>query len=220
MDKDTILKLVGYVLEFIAFALAIYKFRTLVNSTLRLLFVVLAFIFLTETFASIKFLFFSSEGIEQRRNLLYYNVTTIITLLLYYGLYFENIRVITNKRIFLGSCVFAFCFYLVNIFFIQSGEVFHTYSFTIGSVCLCLGIVFYLKETVESEKIVVISKDPLFWISIGLFAFYIISIPFFAMYNYLRTDYVDILLLFRIIFVILNYFMYSCIIIGLICLKS
>ncbi len=207
------------ILEFIAFILVVYNFKIIYKSPLRILLIVIPFIFITEAFAFVKLNFFS-EGFEQRRNFIYYNITTIIILLLYYALYIENILVKSYRRIFIIACCITLSFYLINIFFIQTGQTFHTYSFTIGSICLCLGIVFYIKEIVESEKIVFVSRDPLFWISIGLFASYIINIPYMGMYNFLAKDYVDFLIFCRKIHLALNYFMYSCIIIGLLCLKK
>ncbi len=216
---DFYLQLLVNVLEILAFLLVLVNFKRLFNSTLRFIIPVVTFISITECTAFINLTFFS-EGFEQKRNFIYYNITTTIILLLYYGLYLENIKIPINKRIFQLCCLFTLCFYLINVLFIQTGQTFHTYSFTIGSICLCLGIIFYIKEIIESDKIVFISKDPLFWISIGLFSFYIINIPYFVMYNYLAQDYFDFLVLCKKIFLVLNYFMYSCIIIGLLCLRK
>lgn len=216
---DFYLQLLVSFLEILAFIFVLFKFKLLYNSSLRLLLAVIPFIFVTESYAFIKLTFFS-EGFEQKRNFIYYNFTTLIILLLYYGLYLENLKSKRYRTIFLIACTITFCFYLINITFIQTGQTFHTYSFAIGSVCLCLGIIFYVKEIVENDKIVFVSKDPLFWISIGLFAFYIINIPFFGMYNFLVKDYVYFLMLLKKISLVLNYFMYSCIIIGLICLRK
>jgi hypothetical protein len=216
---DFYLRLLVNVLEILAFILVIKNFRRLLDSSLRFLIPVISFICITECTAFIKLNFFS-EGFEQKRNFIYYNITTIIILLLYYGLFIENIRIPVNKKIFKIICLITFCFYIINVLFIQTGQTFHTYSFTIGSICLCLGIIFYIKEIIESDKIVFISKDPLFWISVGLFAFYIINIPYFVMYNYLAQDYFEFLVLCKKIFLVLNYFMYSSIIIGLLCLRK
>jgi hypothetical protein len=217
-----VLTLLGNLLEFIACLITFYKFKQLRNSSLRFIIIVIPFIFITEMYALYTFikLTYFSDGPAKSGNFIYYNVTTIITLVLYYALYLENIKVYTYKRIFFVACVITFCFCLINVFYIQTGQMLHTYSFSIGSVCLCLGIVFYIKEIIESDKIILISKDPLFWISMGLFAFYIIHIPYIGMYNYLHKNYIEILLLFRNIFLVLNYIMYSCIIIGLLCLKK
>lgn len=216
---DKYFKIIGTLLEIITFAVVIYKRKQLYKSSLRLLIVVMSFIIVTEMYAFVK-LFFVEGAKNQSPNFIYYNIATIVVLLLYYGLYLENIHGPWSRKVFITACIITFSFYIFNISFIQTGQTFHTYSFAIGSVCLCLGIVFYLKEIVESEKIVFISQDPLFWISIGLFAFYIINIPYFGMYNYLLKDYQDFLILCKKIQLGLNYFMYCCIIKGLLCLKK
>lgn len=218
MNVDVLLQLLVNVLEVIAFGIALYKFKLLYNSNLRLLFVVLAFIVITEVVGLMKLYVF--EGIRQMDNFTYYNITTLIILLLYYVLYFDNLKVGRHRNVFLAACIITILFYIINIAFIQTGPTFHTYSFTIGSICLCLGIIFYVKEIVESEQIIFVSKQPLFWVSIGLFSFYIINIPYMGMYNYLVKDYIDFLVLCRKISLFLNYCMYSCIIIGLLCLKK
>lgn len=211
------LQLLVNVLEFIAFCLVIYNFKLLYHSPLRLLIFVIPFIFFVEALAVIRLHYFGGMQ-EEGGNINYYNYTTLIILLIYYALFFENIHVKIYKKIFLIACIVTISFYLFNISFIQKGHTFHTYSFTIGSVCLCLGIIFYIKEIVESEKIIFISKVPLFWISVGLFSFYIINIPYMGMYNFLVNDYIDFLVAFFKIGLFLNYFMYCCIIKGLLCL--
>ncbi len=132
-------------LEFIAVSIVVRKSKLLYHSSLRLILIVIPFIFIIELIAFIRIMYFdvlqANDG-----NINYYNITTILVLILYYALYLENIRVPIYRKVFLTSCLVTFCFYIFNRFFIQTGHIFHTYSFTIGSVCLCLGIIFYIKE--------------------------------------------------------------------------
>lgn len=153
-------------------------------------------------------------------NLPYYNVLTSVIILLYLILYLNNLDYGLLKTIFKICIVGYIVFYFINISFIQDfSTTLHTYSFTFGSFVLCFGIALYIKQLIESEKVIALNEDPLFWISIGVFSFYIINIPYMAMYNFMYSHYFDLLVFLRKLTIYLGILMYICIFIGLKCLK-
>ncbi len=153
-------------------------------------------------------------------NLPYYNITTALIILSFSGLYLMNLRSAKCRTIQMASILLFIVFYLVNVSWIQPlYSVLHSYSFTLGSVTICTGILCYIKELLESDKIVDLQSDPLFWISVGLFSFYLINIPYMAMFNFLLLNYMDLLSAARKVTIFLSYFMYICIFIGLLCSK-
>lgn len=153
-------------------------------------------------------------------NLPYYNMLTSIIILLYLILYLINLEPGFLKKLF-QVCISGFLiFYFINVSFIQPfATTLHSYSFTFGSLVLCLGIALYIKQLIESEKVIALNEDPLFWISIGVFSFYVINIPYMAMYNFMYEHYFELLVFLRKLTIFLGILMYICIFIGLICLK-
>lgn len=154
-------------------------------------------------------------------NLPYYNIVTTLVIVLYGLLYFRNLRPSLCRKVFGSAMVLFVAFFIVNVLWIQPLiSTLHTYSFTLGSLNLCLGAGCYLRQLVQSERVISMHTDPFFWISIGLFAFYIINAPYMAMYNYLLANSIDMLIALRNVNMVLNYFMYLCIFLGLQCANT
>ncbi len=151
-------------------------------------------------------------------NLPYYNVATALVIVLYGLFYIRNLKPTACRKVLaIAMCLFV-AFFIVNVLWIQPlFTTLHTYSFTLGSLSLCLGAGCYLKQLVQSERVISMHTDPFFWVSIGLFAFYIINAPYMAMYNYLLASSIDMLIALRNVNMVLNYFMYLCIFLGLQC---
>ena len=99
---------------------------------------------------------------------------------------------------FIVSCVVL---YIVSAFFIDYMKNILTIAYLYGSIALAISIVFYFIETLNSERILVISKDILFWISIGLFIFQMGIIPFMI----IREYYIEFVLLELNIILLLYY---------------
>jgi hypothetical protein len=92
--------------------------------------------------------------------------------------------------------------------------VFHSYTFTVGAIFLIITIGLFLIEILNTEKVLYFKRYLMFWISMGLLVFYTGIIPFVISLNLLpamlSTDSL------MIIFITLNFLMYSCFTLGFI----
>lgn len=205
--------------EAICFFYSVLIWKQLRNTSLKYLPYILGFVFLSDALG----IFLTQTVFAEDKltfNLPYYNITTTLIILGFTGLYFANVQASACRSILKASVFIFIGFYLVNILWIQPlFHALHSYSFTLGSVTICIAILCYTKQLVESDKIIELQSDPLFWISAGLFSFYLINIPYMAMFNVLLLNYMDLLSAARKVTIFLSYFMYICIFIGLLCSK-
>lgn len=216
----SVLQVVAIASEALCFIASLYFIRKLSDTTLHALPYILGFIFVSDLLGII----LTQSVFEANKlafNLPYYNLTTSFIIVLWTYLMIVNLNKGHCRNMLIIALGIYLFFFAVNISFIQ--ELFkslHTYSFTLGSIILCLATVCYLKQLVESDRIIHLKKDVMFWISVGLFSFYMINIPYMAMYNFLLEHYLDLLSAMRKVTIFLSYFMYLCIFFGLLCLKE
>ncbi|MBK8956135.1 MAG: hypothetical protein IPM34_11350 [Saprospiraceae bacterium] len=214
------LQFVAIASEAICFIAAVYFIKPLKNTILAKLPWVLGFIFISDFFGLIltQVVFKKNQLVF---NIPYYNLTTALILVFWIALIYQTLKNNFYKKILRYSLFVFIAFYFCNIIFIQSFlKSLHTYSFTLGSFVLCLAAYLYLKQLIESDRIIYLKKDVMFWICTGLLSFYVINIPYMAMFNYLLEHHLDLLTVIRNVTIFLMYFMYLCIFLGLLCLKE
>ncbi|MBK9109153.1 MAG: hypothetical protein IPM92_12510 [Saprospiraceae bacterium] len=216
----SILQDVAIASEALCLIISLYFFRKLSGTTLHTLPYILGFIFVSDLLGII----LTQSVFKANKlafNLPYYNLTTSIIIVMWTYLLIRNLKVGVCRIILTVALGIYLLFFALNIAFIQIlFKSLHTYSFTLGSIVLCMAAVCYLKQLVESDRIIQLKKDVMFWIAVGLFSFYMINIPYMAMYNYLFEHYIDLLSAMRKVTIFLSYFMYLCIFFGLLCLKE
>jgi hypothetical protein len=113
-----------------------------------------------------------------------------------------------NKiKIFYYFVFIYIIFVLVNYKFFGMDKIFISFTYLVG----CL-LIFYLtiKEFIrqfKSEDILFFYKNPMFYINIGVFMFYIGSVPFYSFLTKISKD-VEILKNYHIFSLIINCIMY------------
>lgn len=86
---------------------------------------------------------------------------------------------------------------------------FFSFSYLIGNLLLLINILIYSIELSKSEKILYFFQEKMFWITVGLLTFWLGSLPYFGLYNVLRTKYFNVLVTYCWFQVTFNYIMYS-----------
>ncbi|MBV6472863.1 MAG: hypothetical protein JPMHGGIA_01130 [Saprospiraceae bacterium] len=203
--------------EAICFSTSLVFHKSLTREGMRLLPAILGAIFISDSLGILLTQYVFTRD-QLGFNLPYYNIVTTLVIVLYGLLYLRNLKPSLCRMVFGFAMGLFVAFFIVNVLWIQPlFSTLHTFSFTMGSLSLCLGAGCYLRQLVQSERVISMHTDPFFWISIGLFAFYIINAPYMAMYNYLLATSIDMLIALRNVNMVLNYFMYLCIFLGLQC---
>ncbi|MEM6718771.1 MAG: hypothetical protein AAF611_05640 [Bacteroidota bacterium] len=153
---------------------------------------------------------------ENNHNDIVYNIYGIVSLVFFLTIYRHFLEKKKFKKyisFFIVSCIIL---YIVSAFFIDFMKNILTIAYLYGSLTLTISIVFYFIEILNSERILVISRDILFWISIGLFIFQMGIIPFMI----IREYYIEFVLLklniISLLYYVLIYVLNICYITGFI----
>jgi hypothetical protein len=139
---------------------------------------------------------------------------------LFYIIFYQQVM---GKKILPGRTayyiMFAYtAFGLVNMLSIQGLYQFNTYTLLLYSLIVVFLTTSYFISLLRDNKLIVLSADPLTWMSIGAFIFFLCSIPYCIFFNYTLTN-ITLAWSLNIILIILNCFMYSSYTIAFLCRK-
>ncbi|RBW55285.1 hypothetical protein DS884_16790 [Tenacibaculum sp. E3R01] len=102
----------------------------------------------------------------------------------------------------------------ILMLFVLYGSISLNYLIILGSINSSIYVFQYLRELLMSDKILNYKKLLSFWVSVGFLVFYLPSIPFFSMLNYMHTR--GLFFVLYILIILMNTF----IIYGLLCSKK
>lgn len=110
----------------------------------------------------------------------------------YYGIFFTYLFILFRKylkRKKFKSVVTAFLIVYFFTFFIEGFFKnylieFQTIAYVLAAVQLIIIIILYFIEILESDKVLVVGKNLLFWISVGLLLFYVGYVPYRIIRNF------------------------------------
>ncbi len=190
-------------LYLVVFAVSIYKFPLYKHSALKYIPVILLLTVLTEFVGSyIKNVY---KGIPS--NVIIYNV--------YYLFYFSFFlyvfsKIIENKKfknyikVFIG--VF-WLFYLGDLFLTDITRESFVRSYIVGAGGLVLSIILYYISILQSSLVLIVKNELLFWVSVGLFLFYVGYIPIKIMKSwfYQHDNFFELLLIIQFSLIIVMY---------------
>lgn len=92
-------------------------------------------------------------------------------------------------------------------------KIYFTFSsiyYSVGSVLLLPTLFFYFQELVSSNRILSFYRQPLFYIFSGVLIFYMGSLPFYLLFNFIQEKYYDTVFLpYYFIAILFNFFMYT-----------
>ncbi|HZI25859.1 MAG TPA: hypothetical protein VFD46_12325 [Chryseolinea sp.] len=118
-------------------------------------------------------------------NIFHFFYYTYLAYIFYHQLNSERIK------IFIAVFFVAFfAFAIYNTLFIQGLFSLQTYTMVIGGAFIFLLAGFYFWELIISEG-ESLTRDPFFWLSLGLIIYFGGTIPFLGMFNYLRENFYE-----------------------------
>lgn len=146
----------------------------------------------------------------------WYNIYTALEFLFFSLVFYEVIEKKATKRtIKFSATLFLLCF-LINIFWIQGWNHFHTITYRAGSLIIICWCFFYFRELMKSETLKTPLYSPMFWISTGLLFFYAGFFFYINAFDFIAyTKIKEYISLFRFFSNFLNVFLYSFILIGI-----
>lgn len=148
----------------------------------------------------------------QTSNLWIYNVLVILEfplLILWYRSFLSS----PGTRKVLVWVIFVFLiFSMINTGIFQSFQFeFKYFNFILGAISLIIAIFLYFNEVLHTDKILVIQRGLLFWVSVGFLFFYASVIPIMIMGNIYHHDG----WIYNVFLLILNIILHICFLIGL-----
>ena len=150
-----------------------------------------------------------------------YGVIPFEFLFIYY-LYYKEAETTFAKNLSTISAIGYVLSSVIQLLLLKpkSAYSFYTFSYLMGNIFLASIILTYFWNLILSNKILDFKKERMFWVSFGMLIFWLGTLPFFGLYNYLDKNYHSIFsIYFRIMF-LLNYVMYSFFIYSFIWIKE
>ncbi|MBL4642875.1 MAG: hypothetical protein JKY44_04700 [Flavobacteriaceae bacterium] len=140
-----------------------------------------------------------NQGIYNIYTFFEFNLVSII----YYNLNKEKLsRLIISYLIGVFNCV-----YFLSFFFL----ILQNYTVTIGALIVSVFMIFYLKELLNSDKIIEYKREVSFWITVGMLFYYLCTIPFLALVYFIGLKGIFLFKIINIITIITH----LCFIFGL-----
>lgn len=117
-------------------------------------------------------------------NKIFYNIYQMVQFGFYLTLYYFNIKNKTNKNVILVFLGLYFVSVLINCSYENFSISYFQTTYIIGATFTVIAIVMYFSQILNSDKIIIITKILLFWISTALLIYYLPIIPFMVVQKY------------------------------------
>ncbi|WP_452602330.1 hypothetical protein [Pontimicrobium sp. MEBiC06410] len=150
-------------------------------------------------------------------NTLLYNIYYLIYFSFLFLLFRRYVKENKHKKwITLFHIIYVISFFIngFNQDYLQEIQV---TPYIIGGSLIITSIIFYFSEILNTNKVLYVSKNLLFWVSVGLLLIFAGTIPVRFIINYWDEDVVAYDSLIKLVSFILYIVMYICFIIGFIC---
>lgn len=200
----------------ISFLASLTIFRKSVPKTYYYLKIFSVFLFLT----LLAEIYGSYQSHLRRPNLAFYNFFSVFEFCFYMWVISCIVNKVIVKNIIWATIVFYAIAALINIYFIQKMQAFHTLTYSIGCLLIVALCIYYFFELFRLPKAVRLFNNPAFWICSGLLFYYCCGFPLFGMTNFLSGISKLIIKNIRLIVFILNCFLYSLFTIAFLCIKT
>lgn len=199
------------VFEWIAFLVSLVFFKQLKKQNLVLITVWLFVIVFSEAIGKLT----AIRVLTFVGNVKWFNVMIPAQFLCLFLLFYRQ----TNYRywqriIILFSAVLAI---LTIVYILQPGRhKFNVLNYTLGVIFLSAACLHYLYECMNSQSIIDIYTNSMFYLAIGILLYYLGTLPFYSMRNYLFYNYESIFYPYYYMGYVLNITMYGLTTFGII----
>lgn len=129
-----------------------------------------------------------------------------IQYLLLFWLYAD--KSLKNKKLFLACSLIYLMTYIPFKFYFKKTDVVYSINLTVGVLLLALLVVLEFKKQIKNDDILKFRANKMFYINTAVILFYIGTYPFFAFYNELKQDYINIWNIYYLYSLIANCIMY------------
>lgn len=136
--------------------------------------------------------------------------------LFFYWIFYKDASVQERKFITAGVMVYLVSVFADAVYFSGKTYFFHSFSYSTGNIILLVLLISYFYKLSTSDSILLFSRNIMFWVSLGVFIYYVGTLPLWSLRNVLAFQHPAIFLKYSYISFILDYLMYLFFIIGII----
>jgi hypothetical protein len=152
-----------------------------------------------------------------RSNMWIYDAFVTIRYLFIVLFFYRLMQQEKTRKIILYSLVPFLLLAIPNYIFLQGPHTVNTYTIIFAYGATVIFTLFYFHHVVKQETLVKLTREPAVWISLGLFLYHAVTLPFFIFFNYLLTEQPALANTYLEINDALNIIMYTLFLISFLC---
>jgi hypothetical protein len=152
-----------------------------------------------------------------KNNFWIYNLFITIRLGILLAVFYLILDAALIKRIIRPVAFMLVLFGILDYLFIQGPFQYNTYSVIFAHVPIIILCLFYFRQLLQETRIIVLHKEPLVWMTLGIFIYHAVSLPFLIMLGFLNMQQSTLSLVFLPINDTFNLLMCTCYLISFLC---
>jgi hypothetical protein len=216
MDRNTIIQIGLYFFEFLACLMGFIYWKKIKDTYWKWFPIYLAIVVLVELTCKV-----IVETLDDSSNLVnpYRGSNINAAIYRYFGIpiqflfffwlfrqYFSKQK--KHKWPLIGAAIYILSWITEQLFFEHVDTWFMSFSYTIGNIVLLVLIILFFIRFVNSEAILKYKHSMMFWVCLGLLAFYLGTFPFYALRNTLYKTNKSVFSIYSYVSMGLDYLMY------------
>ena len=167
--------------EFIAFTVALIKFKKFKNSYWKWFIYYLIFIFSAEMISRFVLSYFPLF----RK---YYYDFFIIPLEFIFLYWLYSYKSLSNKKLFWMSFSIYLISFLPHLMFFKENNLINSFNYIVGTFLLSIMIILEFNKQIKTDDILKFRENMMFYINTGICFFYVGTLPFFSFFSLLHKD--------------------------------
>jgi hypothetical protein len=204
MSKYDYLRVGLYLFELLAFITGIIYWKKVRHTHWKWFVVYLGFIFILDSTGGFMFMV-----LKQNNAWLYKWLIMPVSFLFFFWLYWKTFTHRKEKNWSVAaSVIYGLSFIADTVWLSKIKFVYSSFSYCTGNLLLLILIILFFLKFIGSDEILQYKRNMMFWVCIGLLVYYMISLPYFGLWNTLRTDYKLLFRRYWIVQMVLDYLMY------------
>ncbi|MEO6314656.1 MAG: hypothetical protein ABIU63_15680 [Chitinophagaceae bacterium] len=153
---------------------------------------------------------------KNQNNTLFYNLFSLFDFVFYLFFFFLIAKNRKIRNTIASVTVVYTAISLVNIFFYQGRDGFHSYTYVLGCILVVVNAILYFYFLFRMPETINLLRNPFFWIAAGLMFYYACTFSLFGLTNFIiQNGYYNNIL--TTISDFLNILLYSLYIIAFLC---
>jgi hypothetical protein len=154
-------------------------------------------------------IYFAKNGQIEISQIIYIYLIIPVEIIFYLWLFSKDIS--GNKTIFkTGISLFLLSIFIEFYFKEGISEFsFSSFSYLIGNLIMLINILVFFFDMSKSNRIMYFQTDRMFWITLGLLIFWLGALPYYGLFNFLNSNYYNILETYCWFVMTFNYIMYT-----------